>query len=461
MDFQRLTGFIKGNILMENIKANIIPYNQLAEQSVLGAMILNKDAVTTASQLLKTADFYVPAHSEIFEAILDLFNLDQPIDIITLSERLKLRGSLDSIGGTNYLVEIANMAPTSGNLRHYATIITEKSTMRRLIHACEDISKLCYSGEEEVSSVLDLAEQRIFEILENKDTQGFTVIGDVLSINYNKLLEMTEQKDTIIGVTTGFESLDRILNGLQKQNFVLIAARPAMGKTSLALNIAQNAALKQNAHVAIFSLEMSKEELVNRMWSSETFVDVTKVQTGDLEDREWTQLLEGMDLLSKLPIYIDDTGGTTVTDIRAKARRLKRDKGLDLIIIDHMQLMTSGRRIESRQQEISEISRHLKLLAKDLDIPVMTLSQLNRTAESRSGNRPVLSDLRESGAIEQDADLVMMIYRDDYYNKDTEKPGVAECIIAKHRNGPTGVVELKWQSKYTRFSDLESRYDEE
>lgn len=446
---------------MENIKANIIPYNQLAEQTVLGAMMLNKDAVLTAVQLLRAMDFYVPAHSEIFEAILELFNLDQPIDIITLSERLKLRGTLDSIGGTNYLVEIANMAPTSGNLKHYANILNEKSTLRRLIGACEDISKLCYSGEEEVRSVLDLAEQRIFEILENRDTQGFTPIGDVLSINYDKLLDLTERKDAFIGIPTGFSALDNILNGLQKQNFILIASRPAMGKTSLALNIAQNAAMKHHASVAIFSLEMSKEELANRMWSAETLVDVSKVQSGDLEDREWTQLLDGMDMLSRLPIYIDDTGGTTVTDIRAKTRRLKREKGLDLIIIDHMQLMSTGKRSENRQQEISEISRNLKLLAKDLNVPVLTLSQLNRTVESRSGNRPALSDLRESGAIEQDADVVMMLYRDDYYNKDTEKPGIAECIIAKHRNGATGTVEMKWQAKYTRFSDLESRYDEE
>ncbi len=445
---------------MEKIKANIVPYNQLAEQSVLGAMILNKDAVITAVGFLRSTDFYVPAHTEIFEAITELFNSDKPIDIITLSEQLKLRGSLDKIGGIDYLVEIANITPTSGSLMHYAKIVAEKATLRKLISACDDISKLCYSGEEEVSNVLDLAEQRIFEILENKKVQGFSSIGEVLSVNYNRLLDLTEQEDKLTGVTTGFTSIDRILNGLQKQNFVLIAARPAMGKTSLALNIAQNAALKQKASVAIFSLEMSKEELVNRMWSSETLVDVSKIQTGDLEDREWLQLLEGMDMLSKLPIYIDDTGGATVTDIRAKARRLKREKGLDLIIIDHMQLMSSGRRIENRQQEIADISRNLKLLAKDLDVPVLTLSQLNRTPESRSGNRPVLSDLRESGAIEQDADVVILIYRDDYYNKDSEKPGIVECIIAKHRNGPTATVELKWQAKYTRFTDLEKRYDE-
>ncbi len=444
-------------------KINQIPYNRLAEQSVLSSMILNKDAAGEAIRIVSPKDFYHSAHTEIFYAIIDLFNADKPIDIITLSEQLKLRGSFEAVGGIEYLAEIANAVHTSGNLHHYAKIVTDKAILRRLIDSCNDISQKCYSGEEETKAILDLAEQRVFEILENRDNREFSVIGDVLSANYSRAAEMAAMPNDIIGIPTGFTDLDKILKGLHKQNFILIAARPSMGKTSFALNIAVNAAKASNLPIAIFSLEMSKEELVNRIWSSETAIESSKIQTGNLEDREWIQLVDGIERIKNLPIYIDDTGGTTISDIRAKTRRLKREHGLGMIIIDHMQLMTSpGRRSDNRQQEITEISRSLKLLAKDLDVPVVTLAQLNRAAESRSstGNRPMLSDLRESGSIEQDADVVLMLYREDYYNKETERPGIAECLITKHRNGEIGKVELKWRSQYTKFANLETRYDD-
>ncbi|MDD4688178.1 MAG: replicative DNA helicase [Eubacteriales bacterium] len=443
-------------------KISSIPYNQLAEQSVLSAMLLNKDAIGDAIRLVSSKDFYHTAHSEIFDAIVELFNVDKPVDIITLTEQLRLRGSFDSIG-LEYLVEVANASSTSGNLRHYAKIVTDKAVLRRLIDACSDVCKQCYAGEDETKNLLDLAEQRVFEILENRDNREFTVIGDVISANYSRAAELSASPNDIIGMPTGFTDLDRILKGLHKQNYILIAARPSMGKTSFALNMAVNAARATNEPVAIFSLEMSKEELVNRIWSSETAIESSKIQTGKLEDREWTQLVNGIERIQDLPIYIDDTGGTTITDIRAKTRRLKRDKGLGLIIIDHMQLMKApGNWGGNRQQEITEISRSLKLLAKDLDVPVVTLAQLNRAAETRSstGNRPMLSDLRESGAIEQDADVVLMLYREDYYNPQTERPGIAECLITKHRNGELGKVELKWRSQFTKFGNLETRYDD-
>ncbi len=454
---------ITNDMQQEVARINTIPYNQLAEQCVLSSMILNTDAAGEAFKILRTQDFYHEAHQEIFNAIRKLFDVDKPIDIITLAEQLKLQGTFDAIGGLTYLAEVANASPTSGNLTHYAKIVADKSLLRRLISSCTGISQRCYEGQDEPKALLDLAEQSIFEILENRDNKEFALFGDVLSANYSVTAERSASPNTLTGIPSGFTDLDRILKGFQKQNYIIIAARPSMGKTSFALNIATNAAMATGKPIAIFSLEMSKEELVNRIWSSETAIESTKIQTGNLEDREWIQLVDGIERIQNLPIYIDESGDPSISEIRAKTRRLKRDKGLGMIIIDHMQLMSNkdkGHRGENRQQEMTEISRQLKLLAKDLDVPVITLAQLNRAADSRTDKRPVLSDLRESGSIEQDADVVLMLYREDYYNKETDRPGIAECLIRKNRNGELSDVELRWRSQYTKFCNLETRYDD-
>ena len=441
---------------MDEIGGSVMPYSQLAEQSVIGALLKNKESVAVAVQFLKPIDFYIPAHKEMYEAISELFNMDKPIDIITLSEQLKIRGTFDKVGGVQYIVDVVNAVPTAANMKYYINIVAEKSTLRKLINASSDISQRSYAGEDEVSNILDFAEQRVFEILEKRNLKGFTHINDILSMNFENLLKLSDNKNKITGIPTGFTQLDKILGGLHKGNLVLVAARPAMGKTSFALNVATHAAIRAKASVAIFSLEMSKEELTNRVWSAESKVELNGIQTGSLRDEEWEKLADGMERLASAPVYIDDSGGVTVTDMRSKCRRLKRECGLDLVIIDHMQLMRAGHRNDNRQQEVAEISRMLKLLAKDLELPVLVLSQLNRSVESRTGNKPMLADLRESGAIEQDADVVMMLYREDYYNKETERPGIAECIIAKHRNGATGTVELKWLPEYTQFATLDT-----
>lgn len=455
---------ITRDMQQEVARINTIPYNQLAEQCVLSSMILNNDAAGEAFKLLRTQDFYHEAHQEIFNAIRKLFDLDKPIDIITLAEQLKLQGTFEAIGGLSYLAEVANASPTSGNLTHYAKIVSDKSLLRRLINSCSGISQRCYEGKDEPKALLDLAEQSIFEILENRDNKEFALFGDVLSANYSVTAERSASPNTLTGIPSGFTDLDRILKGFQKQNYIIIAARPSMGKTSFALNIATNAAMATGKPIAIFSLEMSKEELVNRIWSSETAIESSKIQTGNLEDREWIQLVDGIERIQNLPIYIDESGDPSISEIRAKTRRLKRDKGLGMIIIDHMQLMSNkdgGRRGgENRQQEMTEISRQLKLLAKDLDVPVITLAQLNRAADSRTDKKPVLSDLRESGSIEQDADVVLMLFREDYYNKETDRPGIAECLIRKNRNGELADVELRWRAQYTKFCNLETRYDD-
>ena len=389
---------ITKDMQQEVARITTIPYNQLAEQCVLSSMILNNDAAGEAFRLLRTQDFYHEAHQEIFNAIRKLFDLDKPIDIITLAEQLKLQGTFEAIGGLSYLAEVANASPTSGNLSHYAKIVADKSLLRRLINSCSGISQRCYEGKDEPKALLDLAEQSIFEILENRDNKEFALFGDVLSANYSVTAERSASPNTLTGIPSGFADLDRILKGFQKQNYIIIAARPSMGKTSFALNIATNAAMATGKPIAIFSLEMSKEELVNRIWSSETAIESTKIQTGNLEDREWIQLVDGIERIQNLPIYIDESGDPSISEIRAKTRRLKRDKGLGMIIIDHMQLMSNKDRSrhsgENRQQEMTEISRQLKLLAKDLDVPVITLAQLNRAADSRTDKKPVLSDLR-------------------------------------------------------------------
>jgi len=417
-------------------------------------MLLDKEVIPSVAEILKPDDFYREDHREIYEAIMDLFEKAEPVDLITVSDQLKVRGSLDNVGGLEYLTGIATSVPTTANARHYAKIVEEKSILRKLIKTSSDIINMGYEASEEVSTVLDRAEKGIFDILQKRNMQGFSHIKDVLVDAFNRLEELYNNKGFVTGIHTGFTDLDYKTAGLQKSDLILIAARPAMGKTSFALNIAQYAAIHHNIPTAVFSLEMSKEQLTNRILCSEVMVDSQRMRTGKLEDDDWKKIARALGPLSEAPIYIDDTPGTSVMEIRAKCRRLKLEKDLGLIVIDYLQLMQGRGRNENRQQEISEISRSLKILAKEINVPVITLSQLSRAPESRSDHRPMLSDLRESGAIEQDADLVIFLYRDDYYNPDSDKKNIAEVIIAKHRNGSTGTVELRWFGEYTKFANL-------
>ncbi|WP_024832761.1 replicative DNA helicase [Ruminiclostridium josui] len=434
----------------------IPPQSLEAEQSVLGSMLIDKEVVPVVMEILKSEDFYRPDHKEIYDVIIELFDRAQPIDLITVSERLKLHGKLDLVGGLEYLTNIATEVPTTANVKHYAKIVEEKALLRKLIKASSDIVDLGYNASEEVSFILDKAEQNIFDILQKRSSQGFVPIKDVLVDTFNKLEELYNNSGNVTGIPTGFIDLDFKTSGLHNSDLILIAARPAMGKTAFALNLAQNAAVHSNVPVAIFSLEMSREQLVNRMLCSEAMVDSNRMKTGKLEDNDWQKVAKALGPLSEAPIFIDDTPGVSITEIRAKCRRLKLEHNLGLVIIDYLQLMQGSRsKSENRQQEISEISRSLKILAKEINVPVITLSQLSRAPETRTDHRPILSDLRESGAIEQDADIVMFLYRDDYYNPETEKKNIAEVILAKHRNGSTGIVELVWLGQYTKFANLE------
>lgn len=432
----------------------IPPHNLDAEQAVLGCMLLDSDVIPTVVELLKSGDFYRDDHKEICEAILDLSERAHPVDLITVSEQLKLRGTLDNVGGLEYLTNMATAVPTTANARHYAKIVEEKSLLRKLIKASSEITNMGYEASEEAATVLDKAEKNIFDILQKRNTQGFTHIKDILLETFSRLEELYNSKSYITGIPTGFNDLDFKTAGLQNSDLILIAARPGMGKTAIALNISQYAAVHMHVPVAIFNLEMSKDQLVNRMLSSEVMVDSHKMRTGKLDDDDWQKIARALTPLSEAPIYIDDTPGISVMDIRAKCRRLKLEKNLGLVVIDYLQLMQGRGKTENRQQEVSEISRSLKILAKEINVPVVTMSQLSRGPESRTDHRPMLSDLRESGAIEQDADIVMFLYRDDYYNPDTEKKNIAEVIIAKHRNGSTGTIELRWFGEYTKFSNL-------
>lgn len=434
----------------------IPPQSIEAEQSVLGSMLIDKEVIPVVMEILKPEDFYRPDHKEIYEVIIELFDRAQPIDLITVSELLKQHGKLELIGGLEYLSNIATAVPTTANVKNYSKIVEEKALLRKLIRTSSDIVNLGFDATEEVSYILDKAEQGIFDILQKRSSQGFVPIKDVLVDTFNRLEELYNNTGNITGIPTGFADLDFKTAGLHNSDLILIAARPAMGKTAFALNLAQNAAVHSQVPVAVFSLEMSKEQLVNRMLSSEAMVDASRMKTGKLEDNDWQKVAKALGPLSEAPIFIDDTPGVSITEIRAKCRRLKLEHNLGLVIIDYLQLMSGSRsKSENRQQEISEISRSLKVLAKEINVPVITLSQLSRASETRTDHRPILSDLRESGAIEQDADIVMFLYRDDYYNPETDKKNIAEVIIAKHRNGSTGTVELVWLGQYTKFANLE------
>ena len=436
-----------------------IPPNSLeAEQSVLGALLIDNEAVPAAAEMLKSEDFYRQDHKEIFEAVIDLFEAGKPVDIISAKEQLKVRGTLEGVGGLEYLSTLSDIVPTTANIRHYAKIVEEKSLLRKLIKASSEIMSLGFEASEEVTIITDEAQKKIFDILQQRSSKGFYPIKEILLESFNKLEELYNNKGYITGVPTGFSDLDSKTAGLHPADLILVAARPAMGKTSFAMNLAQYASIHARIPVAIFSLEMSKEQLVNRILCSEAMVDSQKIRTGKLDEEDWTKIAGALGPVSEAPIYIDDTPGLTVMEIRAKCRRLKLEKNIGLIVIDYLQLMQGRGRSENRQQEISEISRALKILAKEINVPVVTLSQLSRAPETRSDHRPILSDLRESGAIEQDADLVVFLYREDYYNPEAEKKNVAEIILAKNRNGATGIVELAWLGQFTKFVNLDRHH---
>lgn len=437
------------------------PHDIEAEQAVIGSMLTDKDAVASCIEVLKEEDFYREDNRAIYLAILNLYNRAEPIDIITVKAELESMGKFEQVGGLEYLAELPEKVPTTANAMKYIKIVEEKSTLRRLIKTANEIIELGYDPTEDVEEVMENAEKKIFNIMQDKNQKGYTPIKDVLVDSFTQLEELYNRKQHITGVPTGFSELDYKTAGLHGSELILIAARPAMGKSAFALNIATNAALRANVPVAIFSLEMSKEQMVNRILCSEAMVDSNKVRTGKLEEEDWAKLAGAIGPLSDSQIYIDDTPGISVMEIRAKCRKLKLEKNIGLVVIDYLQLVqASNKRNGSREQEISEISRSLKILAKELDVPVVALSQLSRAVEQRPDHRPMLSDLRESGAIEQDADIVMFLYRDDYYNEESEKKDIAEVIIAKHRGGSTGTVDLLWMGSYTKFVNLEKRFDD-
>ena len=442
--------------MAERVEGRMPPYDEQAEASVLGAMLLDKSAITTAVEIIHAEDFYYDSHKAIFEGILRLYNKNEPADMITLSDFLKKNGQLEAVGGYTYLGRLTSGAGAVSNTEAYANIIKEKSTLRALIRAGSEIVEDSYRDDDEVGAIIEKAEKSIFDITQDNQRGGLMNMENVLVTTFEVMQKRSENKGGLTGLTTGFIDLDRKTSGMQKADLVLLAARPSMGKTALMVNISTNAALKANATVAMFSLEMSRNQLSQRILSSLSHVDLMKIISGDLTTEEWSKVIETMTYMNEMAIYIDDTAGITPLEVKAKCRRLKAEKGLDLVVIDYLQLMEVGGRAESRQQEISAISRQLKGIAKELDVPVIALSQLSRAPEMRADHRPILSDLRESGAIEQDADIVMFLYRDEYYNPDTEKQGLGELIIAKHRNGPTGTVELLFKGEYTKFVNLQA-----
>ena len=437
------------------------PHDTEAEQAVIGSMLTDKDAIISAIEVLKEEDFYREDNKTIYGAILNLYNRAEPVDIITLKAELSSMGKLEAVGGLEYLAELPEKVPTTANVDKYIKIVEEKSLLRNLLKVANEIIKLGYDETQEVDVLMDQAEKKIFDAIQSRNQKGYSSMKDILVDTFTQLEQLYNQKQHITGVPTGFADLDYKTAGLHGSELILIAARPAMGKSAFALNIAANAALNANTPVAIFSLEMSKEQMVNRILCSEAMVDSNKVRTGKLEDEDWAKLASKIGPLSETGIFIDDTPGISITEIRAKCRKLKLEKNIGLVVIDYLQLIQgSNRRNGSREQEIAEISRSLKILAKELNVPVIALSQLSRAVEQRPDHKPMMSDLRESGSIEQDADIVMFLYREDYYNPDTERKNIAEVIIGKNRSGSTGSVDLGWLGSYTKFVNLEKRFDD-
>lgn len=448
------------------IEERVPPQNIEAEQAVLGAMLIDKEAIAKATEVLSADDFYREAHRVIFSAMLELYNKNEAVDMVTVTEILKRDNKLEDIGGIAYITSLANVVLTAANVKYHAEIVAEKSVLRQLVRVSTEIAARGYEANEDVGTLLDTAESRILEISNRKKKNDFTAINDILMDSVQSIESLLQNKGGLTGLPAGFADLDKLTSGLHPSDFIILAARPSMGKTALALNIVQNVALRAHKviggeprSVAFFSLEMSKEQLVNRMLCAEAGIDSQRLRVGEMRDEDWTHLWDACDTMSRAKIYIDDTAGITAMDMRSRARRLKAEHGLDLIVVDYLQLMQgSGKRNNSgdRQQEVSEISRSLKALARELDVPVLALSQLSRSVESRQVKRPMLSDLRESGSLEQDADIVAFLYREDYYNPETENKHT-ELIIAKHRNGPVDTVNLFFQKQFTKFVGFTKR----
>ena len=449
----------------EALIKRVMPHSVEAEQSVVGAMLMDRDAITTASEIISGNDFYQSAYGVIFDAMVELFNEGKPVDLITLQERLKEKDVPAEIASLEFVRDLVTAVPTSANVKYYAQIVADKSVMRKLIKLNEEIANICYAGKESLEEVLEKTEKSVFELLQKRNTSDFVPIKQVVLNALERIEKASKTKGTVTGIPTGFIDLDYKLSGLQPSDLILVAARPSMGKTAFVLNIAQYIAFKKDKSVAIFSLEMSKEQLVNRLFSLESQVDAQAIRSGNMKDSDWEKLIEGAGIIGQSHLIIDDTPGISISELRSKCRKYKLEQGLDVVIIDYLQLMTSagGKSYsgENRQQAVSDISRMMKIMAKELQVPVLCLSQLSRANEKREDKRPMLSDLRESGAIEQDADIVMFLYRDDYYNEDSEKRNIAECIVAKNRHGETGKVELRWMPDYTAFGTLEKRYGDE
>ncbi len=443
--------------MADELIKRVMPHSPEAEQSVIGSMIMDRDAIVTASGMLSKEDFYQQQYGILFETITELFNAGAAVDMVTLQDRLRAKNVPPEISSLEYVGDLIAAVPTSANVESYAQIVQEKSLLRRLIRVNESIADSCYLGKESTEEILENTEKQIFQLLQSGTGNDVVPIKDLVVDALDRIEAASKVKGTVTGLPTGYPDMDFQLAGLQRSDLVLLAARPSMGKTALALNIAQYVAFHEHEAVAIFSLEMSKEQLVNRLLAMESRVDSKLIRNGNLADSDWERLIEGADTLAKSSLLIDDTPGISISELRSKCRKFKLEYDVKLIILDYLQLMSTSRRSDSRQQEISDISRALKQIARELDVPVLALSQLSRQVEQRDDHRPRLSDLRESGAIEQDADVVMFIYRDDYYNKDSDNRGIAEINIAKQRNGPTGSFNLVWMEQYTKFVSAEKR----
>lgn len=439
----------------ESLIKKVPPHSIEAEQSVVGSMIMDKDAITTASEIISSEDFYQHQYGLLFDAMVELFNEGKPVDLITLQEKMKEKELPSELSSIEFIRDLMTAVPTSANVKYYANIVREKATLRRLIKVTESITNECYLNREKLEVILEETEKQVFDVVQNKSSGDFVSIKDIVIKSLESIESAAKNKGSVTGIATGFYDLDYKTAGLQPSDLILVAARPSMGKTAFVLNIAEYVAVKSNITTAIFSLEMSKDQLVKRIISMNSKVDSQAIRSGELQDDDWVKLVESARSIGNSNLIIDDTPGISIGELRSKCRKFKLEHNLGLVIIDYLQLMSGGKKAESRQQEISEISRSLKALAREISAPVIALSQLSRAVEQRPDKRPMLSDLRESGAIEQDADVVMFIYRDDYYNHDSEDAGVSEIIIGKQRNGPTGTVKLAWLSQYTKFANLE------
>ncbi len=439
----------------EALLKRILPHSIEAEQSVIGSMIMDREAIIIASEIIIGDDFYSKQYAIVFEAMIELNDEGKPVDMVTLQNRLKEKDVPPEVSSLEFVRDLITAVPTSANIKYYANIVAEKSTLRKLIRLNEEIANNCYAGRESLDFIMEDTEKRVFDLLQKRNTGDYVPIREIVMNAIDKIEQASKNKGNVTGIATGFIDLDYRTAGMQPSDLVLIAARPSMGKTAFVLNIAQHVAFKLKKSIVIFSLEMSREQLVNRLFSMESKVDSQHLRTGNLSDMEWEKLIEGAGIIGKSGLIIDDTPGISIPELRSKCRKYKLEHNLQMVIIDYLQLMSGSGRNESRQQEISDISRSLKSLARELKVPVLALSQLSRAVEQRPDHRPMLSDLRESGAIEQDADVVMFIYRDEYYNKDSEKKGIAEIIVAKQRNGPIGTTELVWLPDYTKFANLQ------